>query len=512
MECGADGNGKDVSRASYSPPIVDNKPPLPTLAPDASEPLMAACFEHLLDQADIGFWMLNSRLRQGRWNQGLRILHGLAPDAPTPSPSHWLRTFVHPDDRQHTQDFIRRWLTSGNHSVRHRLRILGADGVTRTLLSHSGVAPHDADLRFGLLQAEADESKLMQGRGTAGITADAMGLGTWVTDLQTGVMRWDNTMWLLCGRTPQAGAPDDDARMALTHPDDRQWVRAIYRSNQTLNYEFRVLWPDGQVRWLAARTTTLHDEQGRPMQRTGVHWDVTAQREAQAALHAREVALRESETRSRLLARISHELRTPLNAILGVTQLLQQDERPAQGHGARLADIEAAGQQLLTLVDRVLDLTGDAGTDAAPATPLIKTPPADTPSPAAPAGPRRTLLYIEDNTVNAMIVSELVARRGDIDVVIAATGFEGLDKAVQLQPALVLLDMQLPDIDGGEVFRRLRADPRTAALPCVALSANVLRSDIDAALAAGMTAYWTKPLDFRAFSKALDGLLGPAPR
>ena len=108
-----------------------------------------------------------------------------------------------------------------------------------------------------------------------------------------------------------------------------------------------------------------------------------------------------------------------------------------------------------------------------------------------------------------MIVGELVARRGDIELLIADTGTEGLRLALERQPALVLLDMQLPDIDGPEVFRRLRADARTAALPCIALSANALQEDIDAALAAGMTGYWTKPLDFAAFTQALAAVFGP---
>ena len=102
-------------------------------------------------------------------------------------------------------------------------------------------------------------------------------------------------------------------------------------------------------------------------------------------------------------------------------------------------------------------------------------------------------------------------RRGDLEVVVADTGSEGLRLAAELRPPLVLLDMQLPDMDGSEVFARLKADPRTATLPCVALSANVMQADIDAALASGMTAYWTKPLDFKVFSRQLDALLGPAP-
>ena len=78
-------------------------------------------------------------------------------------------------------------------------------------------------------------------------------------------------------------------------------------------------------------------------------------------------------------------------------------------------------------------------------------------------------------------------------------------------PALILLDMQLPDMDGHEVLRRLRADPAIAGIRCIALSANAMPDDIRRALENGFDDYWTKPLDLRAFMRALDRLLGVAP-
>jgi CheY-like chemotaxis protein len=117
------------------------------------------------------------------------------------------------------------------------------------------------------------------------------------------------------------------------------------------------------------------------------------------------------------------------------------------------------------------------------------------------------LLYIEDNEVNMMIVRELLAQRHDIQFHGAPDGLSGIDRARALRPALVLIDMQLPDIDGIEVLRRLRADPATAALRCVALSANAMPEDVRHARAAGFDDYWTKPIDLSAFLQAIDRLL-----
>ena len=117
--------------------------------------------------------------------------------------------------------------------------------------------------------------------------------------------------------------------------------------------------------------------------------------------------------------------------------------------------------------------------------------------------PAYRLLYIEDNPVNALVVEELVSRRADIELRGAEDGHSGLALARDWRPHLVLLDMQLPDLDGFQVRQALAEHPDTAAIPCIALSANAMPEDIKSALAAGFADYWTKPIDFQAFQKGL---------
>ncbi|QPF73572.1 response regulator [Roseateles sp. DAIF2] len=118
--------------------------------------------------------------------------------------------------------------------------------------------------------------------------------------------------------------------------------------------------------------------------------------------------------------------------------------------------------------------------------------------------PAGRLLYIEDNPVNQLVVQELVAQRPQLSLDCADDGAQGLARARELRPDLILLDMQLPDVDGYEVLRRLRLDPLTAAIPCIALSANAMPEDIRRALSAGFADYWTKPIDFKRFLAGLD--------
>ena len=108
-----------------------------------------------------------------------------------------------------------------------------------------------------------------------------------------------------------------------------------------------------------------------------------------------------------------------------------------------------------------------------------------------------------------MIVRELVRQRPDLEFQGAVDGGSGLAAAQALQPSLILLDMQLPDMDGHAVLRRLRADPATAGIRCIALSANAMPEDIRTALAEGFDDYWTKPLDLTAFLRSLEKLFGP---
>ena len=135
--------------------------------------------------------------------------------------------------------------------------------------------------------------------------------------------------------------------------------------------------------------------------------------------------------------------------------------------------------------------------------------PAD-PSPTKPQGGGR-LLYIEDNPVNVLVVEELISTRPQLTLICEEDGARGLARARSMLPDLILLDMQLPDFDGYEVIARLRADPATESIPCIALSANAMQEDIRRAKTAGFLAYWTKPIDFKAFLNGLDKFFAASP-
>ena len=112
-----------------------------------------------------------------------------------------------------------------------------------------------------------------------------------------------------------------------------------------------------------------------------------------------------------------------------------------------------------------------------------------------PVGPKRPVLYIEDNIVNISLMQAILSQLSDVELTCAESPQEGLHLAHALKPDLILTDIQLPGMDGLAVLAKLRADEATRSIPVVAVSANALQSDVDAALAAGFQSYVTKPLD-----------------
>jgi len=123
---------------------------------------------------------------------------------------------------------------------------------------------------------------------------------------------------------------------------------------------------------------------------------------------------------------------------------------------------------------------------------------------SSPAG---TVLCIEDNLPNLRLVEGVLAHRPAIKLLSAMQGGLGLELATEHRPGLILLDLQLPDIPGVEVLRRLQRDPRTRQIPVVVLSADATPGQTKRLLADGAREFLTKPLDVTQLLRILDDVL-----
>lgn len=121
-----------------------------------------------------------------------------------------------------------------------------------------------------------------------------------------------------------------------------------------------------------------------------------------------------------------------------------------------------------------------------------------------------TLLIVEDNEMNRDMLSRRLQRRGFVTL-IATDGGAGVAMARSEHPDLILMDMSLPVIDGWEASRQLKADPATAGIPIIALTAHAMMSDRDKALKAGCNDYDTKPVDLPRLLGKIDALLNSLP-
>jgi len=118
-----------------------------------------------------------------------------------------------------------------------------------------------------------------------------------------------------------------------------------------------------------------------------------------------------------------------------------------------------------------------------------------------------TILLVEDNEFNRDMLSRRLQRKG-FEVIIAEDGEQGIRMANENRPDLILMDMDLPVLDGWEATRRLKADPAVSYIPVLALTAHAMKSDHDRAMASGCDDFATKPIDFAILLDKINRALG----
>ena len=203
-------------------------------------------------------------------------------------------------------------------------------------------------------------------------------LGTWDLDFATGTVTWSDAYYALHGLDPARHAPSQELWERSLHPDDRARVirhvaTALGAGAGQTEIEYRIVRPDGAVRWILGRGEVVRGADGLPVRMLGANLDVTERKEAEAErerLLAAERAAREeaerlrraadaaSHAKSEFLAVMSHELRTPLNAIGGHVQLIEMELHGPVTAPQRdaLARIARAQRHLLGLINDVLNL------------------------------------------------------------------------------------------------------------------------------------------------------------
>jgi PAS domain S-box-containing protein len=201
---------------------------------------------------------------------------------------------------------------------------------------------------------------------------------------------------------------------------------------------------------------------------------------------------------------------------------------PFERIGAETTEVEGTGlglaltKHLMEAMGGTVGVTSEIGRGTtfwldlpvaeAPAAPPAAQAAAAPPDDGAPVRTEpRSVLYIEDNPSNIQLVEAILRHRPEVTLLVAQQGSLGLDLARERQPDLVLLDLNLPDVSGDEVLRRLRSDPRTRDLTIVILSADATPGQVARLRSAGADGYLAKPFDIQHFLAIVDGEAVPTP-
>lgn len=200
------------------------------------------------------------------------------------------------------------------------------------------------------------------------IALDAAHLGAWQLDLATGLLNCTESCKASFGLPPEA-AFSYETLTSTIHPDDRDIMRSSIESaiakRSDYRSEYRVVWPDGTLRWILASGRANYDADGQPDCMVGVTLDITERKtvehERERLLMREQLARAEAETASRLkdefLATVSHELRTPLTAILGWAHMLRSGRLEADMMANGIEVIERNARSQAQLINDLLDVS-----------------------------------------------------------------------------------------------------------------------------------------------------------
>jgi len=312
--------------------------------------------------AHLGYWELDTISGQCFWSDEMFRIFGFKPQEFKPIFEDFLK-LVHPDDIAFVLNAVKVPLGECEFD----LRIIRQDNATIWIhekIKYEYYASGKPIRIYGVVQditqRKLNEIKLRESEEKFKELAENLGEVIWVR--QDGQLLYVSPAYeKVWGRTCQSLYDDPHSFIDSIHPIDKDRVtQAYYGENRTLkgllDEQYKIIRPDGTLRWVWARTVPICDENGRMIRSVGIADDITKSKEYEESLRrAMEAAETVNKAKSMFLANMSHELRTPLNGILGMSELLGMNLQDEQREMAEI--INTCGKNLLNIINDILDLS-----------------------------------------------------------------------------------------------------------------------------------------------------------
>lgn len=515
---------------------------------------LSLSMELVSDVAGVGLWSLDPQTGSVEWNAQMFRLYGMSPDEPAPPAATWMGERVHPDDRKRVAAERRRAADAGAPGFETEFRVRQPDGGWRWVACRSRRAERDGrpvlyGIHLDITEAKQAEQALRdKAAAEQASKAKSEFLAHMSHELRTPLNAVIGFSQLIAADTAQRALdPLQSERLHRIEDAGRHLLALIDDVLDLAAIEAGSLPVASEAVDVAAALSDVR-QWTEPLARAAevsVEIDLSAAADASVRADPRRLrqvlanllgnGIKYNRRGGTVRVHGRGERRQGRDGwLIGVTDdgpglTPEQKTRlfePFNRLGAERGSVAGTGIGL-TIARRLVErMGGTLEADAAVRQGCefrVWLPTAEPPAAAAapstrattaaggrsppPDAQRLTMLYIEDNPVNLLLVQELTERCPLVDLSTAGDGASGVAQALASPPDVVLVDIQLPDFDGFEVLRRLRAAPALDAAVIIALSANAMPDDMARARAEGFADYWTKPIDFAQFLGALDALV-----
>jgi PAS domain S-box-containing protein len=321
--------------------------------------------ELAIQSAQIGIWEFDFSSNRLLWDERMLAIHGISTESFHGTYEDW-SSRVHPDDLLQAQPEI----SEEQAIYSAEFRIIRPDGTVRWIMSHSykqrnlqGELVRAVGVNLDISDRKNTELALQDLSDRLEFALKGANIGIWEYQISDSRLIWDERMLSLYGISSEEFSGKYEDWLQRIHPDDLDWVqqaeRQSYQGDKECRVEFRIIRPDGTIRFIDSFAFNQYNAQGEIQKTIGLNIDITDRKQAELQLqHINEELIKATRLKDEFLANMSHELRTPLNAILGMTEILEEqifgdlNDRQLQS----LHTIENSSNHLLELINDILDV------------------------------------------------------------------------------------------------------------------------------------------------------------